>query len=490
MIAADSLSELAHKLGVPLRGCDAPVGSVSIDSRTLMPGQLFVAVRGPRFDGHDYVQAAVARGAAAVLVSRPPDLDCAWLQVDDTDRALARLGEMNRDAFRGTVLAVTGSCGKTSVKEMLASIMGQSAPVLATAGNLNNAYGVPLTLGRLESVHRYAVVEMGTSSPGEIAHLTSMVRPHFSLVNNASASHVAGLLSLEGVVREKGAIFDRLPADGGAVINKDDAFCDEWKERIAARFHCHGQPASIGTFSLSNSSATGWASQTRSCDEGMHFVLHLDGHQAAVMLHFRGSHQVANACAAAVMAWKAGLTIDAIVAGLEAARPGAHRGQWFRGKEGCIVIDDSYNANPASMRAAVDSLAECKGRRILVVGDVSSEHATSPDEAAQTCRALGRYASSAGIDLLVTCGQSATDMQDGFQGAGRHFTDQGSLIGWLQSILAPDVTVLVKGSRLAAMEIVVEACLQSPPARKSRTIIQKGIEQRKQGAVHTDKSSG
>lgn len=458
MIAAKSLSELARCLGSRLQGADAAVDSISIDSRTLEPGQLFVAVRGPNFDGHDYIEAAMARGAAGVLVSRPPQLDCPWLQVADTDAALTLMGKLNRDAFGGTVLGVTGSSGKTSVKEMLASILSQSASVLATAGNLNNAYGVPLTLGRLTAAHTYAVVEMGTSHPGEIADLTAEVRPDFSMVNNALHSHIAGLGSLEGVAEEKGAIYDRLPAHGGAVVNRDDPFCDAWIARIKRSAGVPGSQPRIATFSLRDKTATAWADQIEHCATGIRCVLHLDGQQAPVSLRFRGRHNVANACAAAAMAWLAGQDIHSIVAGLQATQPGARRGQWFRGREGCIVIDESYNANRDSLRAAIDTLAVCTGCRMLVVSDLSAEQYTSPEEGDAVCRELGRYARSAGIDRLFTCGQSSAVLQEGFQGEGRHFADRDALAAWLPSALTADTVVLVKGSRVSAMEAVVEAC--------------------------------
>ncbi|WP_281648608.1 UDP-N-acetylmuramoyl-tripeptide--D-alanyl-D-alanine ligase, partial [Parendozoicomonas sp. Alg238-R29] len=344
MIAAQYLSDLAVGLSGKLVGDDAPVSSISIDTRTLQPGQLFVAIKGPNFDGHNYVQAALEKGAAGVLVSQPAE-ELPYILVDDTEKALAHIGHLNRDAFKGPVLGITGSSGKTSVKEMLAAIFGQVAPTLSTIGNLNNAYGVPVTLGHLTEEYKYAVVEMGTNSPGEIAYLTHIVRPHVALVNNASSSHVAGLGSVLGVVEEKGAIFDLLPEDGCAVINLDDEHHQVWMDRVARTSGCR-----ISTFSLYRQNADSWPSDVVTEENGMHFILHLDGKETPVHLQFWGRHQVANACAAAAIAKAAGLDIETIAAGLGLARPYARRGQRFRTDNGAMIIDQSYNANPASTR--------------------------------------------------------------------------------------------------------------------------------------------
>ena len=453
MIASRYLSGLASKLAAKLIGEDAEAGAVSIDTRTLQPGQLFVAIKGPNFDGHNYVQAALEKGACGAVVSERSDhLPC--LLVKDTEQALTAIGRLNRDAFEGLVVGVTGSSGKTSVKEMLAAIFSQVASTLATQGNLNNAYGVPVTLSRITSEHKFAVIEMGTNSPGEIAHLTSIVRPQISMVNNAGGSHVAGLGGLAGVVKEKGAIFDQLPKNGCAVINLDDAHADDWAERVAANSGCR-----VMTFSLANQNATSWAGDIVTEDNGMHFTLHLDGKNTPVHLQFWGRHQVANACAAAAVAYAGGLDIETIAAGLGEARPYARRGQRFRTASGALVIDESYNANPDSTRASIDELVDCDGYRILIVGDMSEEHFASEEEGIRLHCELGEYARRAGIDRVLTYGNWSSHLHTGFQGEGKHFTDKQELCDWLLPHLNPGVVVLVKGSFSAGMNEIVSACL-------------------------------
>ena len=471
MIAANCLSALAAALSekgftAKLVGDDAPVTSISIDTRTIEPGQLFVAIKGPNFDGHNYVQTALDKGAAGVLVSRPVD-SFPYIQVDDTTEALTQIGFLNRDAFEGTVLGVTGSSGKTSVKEMLAAIFAQVAPTLSTNGNFNNDLGVPVTLARLTSEHKYAVIEMGTNSPGEIEHLTNIVRPQISIVNNASTSHVAGLGGLMGVVVEKGAIFDQLPDDGCAVVNIDDKHHSIWMERIKSNTNSR-----MLTFSYSDSQATSWASDVVTEDTGMHFTLHLDGKETPAHLQFWGRHQVTNACAAAAIAHAAGLDIETIAAGLGQARPYARRGQRFRTQSGAMVIDQSYNANEDSTRAAIDELAECDGYRILILGDLSVEHYLDEDDGKRMHRELGEYALNAGIDHLLTSGVMSAHAHTGFQKTGEHFDDKNDLIQWLHTHLKPGVVALVKGANASGMNTVVNACLtenNEMPARAATT---------------------
>ncbi|MCL6268974.1 UDP-N-acetylmuramoyl-tripeptide--D-alanyl-D-alanine ligase [Sansalvadorimonas sp. 2012CJ34-2] len=453
MIASKHLSGLADALSAKLIGDDAETGSVSINTRTLQPGQLFVAIKGPNFDGHRYVEAALEKGACGAVVSEKGG-GLPRVLVQDTEDALTAIGRLNRDAFGGLVLGVTGSSGKTSVKEMLAAIFSQVGETLSTKGNLNNAYGVPVTLSGLTDDHKFAVVEMGTNSPGEIAHLTSIVRPHISMVNNAGGSHIAGLGGLAGVVQEKGAIFDRLPEDGCAIINLDDAHAEIWRERVAKNSGCR-----VATFSLKNQDATSRAEDIVTEDDGMHFTLHLDGKNTPVHLQFWGKHQVTNACAAAAVAYAAGIDIETIAAGLGEARPYARRGQRFRTGSGALIIDESYNANPESTQASIDELVDCDGYRILIVGDMSEEHFESEKDGIRLHRELGKYARKAGIDRVLTYGNWSSHLHTGFKGEGKHFTDKQELCDWLLPHLNPGVVVLVKGSFTAGMNQIVSACL-------------------------------
>ena len=460
MIAAETLQELARRLSTSLTGADGPVGTLSIDTRTLQPGQLFLAIEGPHHDGHDYTGMAIEKGAAAVLVSRPVP-QSPRLLVPDVTAALTALGRLNRDAFTGKVVGITGSCGKTSVKEMAAAIFSEVGPCLATHGNLNNAYGVPLTLGRLHRKHCFAVLEMGTNSPGEIAHLTDMVRPDIALLNNASISHVAGLGSLAGIVAEKGDIFNRLTDNGAAVVNLDDAHADIWIERI--RSHCS---ANIITFGLQQRQAYSRAEQLVSAADGVHFTLHLGDQTAPVHLPLWGHHQVSNACAAAAIAHAAGIDIETVAAGLHKTRPCSGRGSRFYTEQGALLIDESYNANPASIRAAIDVLAACQGERILVLSDLSEEHFNTSCEQHDVYCQLGEYASRAGIECLITLGSSSGAMHKKFQGEVHHFHDKQSLYEQLNPRLVAGTSVLIKGCNAAGMADLVDLCLQHQTGRQ------------------------
>ncbi|GAA4648571.1 UDP-N-acetylmuramoyl-tripeptide--D-alanyl-D-alanine ligase [Kistimonas scapharcae] len=445
-----ALSDLVQPLAAELMGDDACFSDVSIDTRTLKPGQLFVAISGPNFDGHDYVAAALDKGAAGAVVScQPEGVKGPLLRVADTRIALGQIGAFNRQRFNGVVMGITGSSGKTSTREMIAAICCEAGETLATEGNLNNDFGVPVILSRLEERHQYAVIEMGTNHPGEIDYVARLAAADIALITNASEAHLSGLGSLAGVVVEKGAIFDSLPADGTAILNTDDPACGEWLERVQQ------QPArKVLRFSLTNQQADCYASEIRSLDDGMHFTLHMGSESANVHLHFWGEHQVANACAAAAVALSAGLSLSIIVQGLETAQPYLRRGQRFRGQKGALVIDESYNANPASTRAAIDVLAACQGEKILVLGDM----AELGDQAESEHHLMGQYAREAGIDVLMTYGEQSRLIQEGWGGAGAHFPAKTLLIDELLPRLGAEVAVLVKGSMSMGMNEVVRAC--------------------------------
>ncbi|WP_211824659.1 UDP-N-acetylmuramoyl-tripeptide--D-alanyl-D-alanine ligase [Kistimonas asteriae] len=445
-----ALSDLVQPLTAELIGDDACFSDISIDTRTLKPGQLFVAITGPHFDGHDYVAAALEKGAAgAVVSSQPEGVKGALLLVADTRIALGQIGAFNRQRFNGVVMGVTGSSGKTSTREMIAAICREVGETLATEGNLNNDFGVPVILSRLEECHQYAVIEMGTNHPGEIDYVARLAAADIALITNASEAHLSGLGSLAGVVVEKGAIFDSLPVDGTAILNADDPACGEWLERIRQ------QPArKVLRFSLTNQQADCYTSEIHSLDDGMHFILHMGSESAHVHLQFWGEHQVANACAAAAVAQAAGLSLNTIVQGLEKAQPYMRRGQRFHGQNGALVIDESYNANPASTRAAIDVLAACQGEKILVLGDM----AELGDQVEIEHCLMGQYARDAGIDVLMTYGEYTQLTQENWGGAGAHFPAKTLLIDDLLSRLGAGVAVMVKGSMSMGMNEVVRAC--------------------------------
>lgn len=445
-----ALSDLVQPLTAEWEGDDAPFSAINIDTRALKAGQLFVALTGPNFDGHDYVATALEQGAAGAIVSRlQADVKGPQLLVSDTRIALGQVGAFNRQRFEGCVIGITGSSGKTSTREMIAAICSEFGETLATEGNLNNELGVPMILSRIVGAHRYAVIEMGTNQPGDISYVAKLTVPNIALITNASESHLSGLESLAGVVVEKGAIYDSLSDNGTAILNGDDPAYDEWLVRVGRK-----PGRKTLSFSLTHSVADCYASDIHSLEDGMHFILHVAGEESPVHLHFWGEHQVANACAAAAVAQAAGLPLEIMVRGLEKAQPYLRRGQRFRGLHNALIIDESYNANPASTRAAIDVLAACQGVKVLVLGDMVELGDRSE---AEHC-AMGQYVRDAGVNVLLTYGEQTERAQASWGHLGAHFTDKTLLIEDLLSRLARDVVILVKGSRSMGMDDVVRAC--------------------------------
>ncbi|MFA7094902.1 MAG: UDP-N-acetylmuramoyl-tripeptide--D-alanyl-D-alanine ligase [Gammaproteobacteria bacterium] len=446
------LAEAARMVGGELRGADAVFTAVSTDTRTLTPGALFVALRGPNFDGHDFVEQARAAGAVAAMVSRAVPTALPLLLVEDTRLALGRLAAAHRAARDLPLVAVTGSNGKTTVKEMVAAILAQRAPVLATQGNLNNDIGMPLTLLRLAPEHGFAVIEMGASHPGEVAYLTRIAQPTVALVTNAGPAHLEGFGSIEGVARAKAEIYAGLAADGVAVINADDAYAALWDELNRSRRRVHfglcaeaevrADPASI-RFELQDE---------RLCTAFR--LIALTG-ETDVRLSLAGRHNVRNALAAAAATIALGMDLKEIRAGLEGMQPVQGRLQLRAGLNGVRVIDDTYNANPASFQAGIEVLAACPGTRCLVLGDMAELGEDSP----QLHRRVGEQARSAGIERLYAVGEQSRAAVEAFGAGARHCAGQSELIAALRDELGPGAVVLVKGSRRMRMERVVEALM-------------------------------
>ncbi len=434
---------------------------VGTDSRDIRAGQLFVALRGERFDGHDFVAAAAEAGAVAALV------DSRWaaghdpaplplLVVDDTRLALGRLAAHWRSRFDIPVLGVTGSNGKTTVKDMCAAILRAQAvgdgagedAVLATAGNLNNDIGLPLTLLALRDGHRAAVVEMGMNHPGEIAYLTHIARPTVAIVNNAQRAHLQGMGSVAEVAREKGTIYEGL-GGGVAVINADDPHAAYWRDlnagrRVVAFALCH--PADVvGRCVLHGL--------------GCHIELSTPDGVADFELQVPGEHNARNAVGAAAACLAAGASLASVVAGLSAYAGTRGRLQRRPGLNGAVVLDDSYNANPDSVRAGIDVLASTPGRKILVLGDMGEIGQTS----AQVHDEIGGYAKSKGVDALYALGEMSAVAARNFGDGGSHFASVDALVEALVPALDADTVVLVKGSRFMRMERVAER-LAAPPA--------------------------
>lgn len=438
-----SLSAVAQACGVARCAVDVQFTGVTTDSRKVQSGDLFVALRGERFDAHDFLPAVQQAGAVAALVERPDNsLSLPQLQVPDTVQALGVVATLNRALFAGKLVGLTGSAGKTTTKEMIAAILAQQHRPLVTAGNLNNHLGVPLTLLRLASEHDCAVIEMGASAVGEIRYLAGMARPDVALVTTVEAAHIEGFGSVENVARGKREIFEGLSADGVAVVNLDNRWTASWLASLQQQYR-------VVTFSTSQP-ADVWADAIVQDGGCLHFNLHASEGVWPVRLAFIGTHNVGNAIAAAACCVAAGIPVEQVIAGLQAAQPYKGRLQSKRGAGGCLVIDDSYNANPASVRMAIDALMACEGKKILVLGDMGE---LGPDAVAMHAE-TGRYARAAGVMHLKATGVLSRATVEGFGEGGEHFEDWQALANSCVAEAAGDSVFLIKGSRSAGMDRV------------------------------------
>ena len=423
----------------------------STDSRSLAPGNLFVALRGERFDGHDYVQSAEARGARALLLERAVRHERPALVVNDSGRAMGRLARAWRERLGLPVVAVTGSNGKTTVKEMIAGILSGVGPTHATKGNLNNAVGVPLTLFGLGQRHRYAVVEMGASRAGEIAWLSAITRPDVALITQCAPAHLAGFGSLAGIARAKAEIYAGLRAGGVAVINADDKYADFWRDS------CRAQPQK--TFAIeAGADVRATNLEVSASLPGTCFELNAAEGRIGIRLPLAGRHNVLNALAAAACCLSLGVDLAAIRRGLEQVEAVRGRLQIKSGRQGLRIIDDSYNANPASLGVALDVLAGYAGRRYLALGDM----AELGDSAREMHIEAGQKARAARLDGLFTLGELSAHAARAFGPGARHFAAFDALMRALQPLAAREVTLLVKGSRAMQMERVVRALTEGP----------------------------
>lgn len=447
------LSETARLLDGTLEGEDREFAAVGIDSRVPAPGGLFVALKGPRFDGHDFLQQASAQGAVGALVQDLRAAPLPVVRVKDTHAALARLGAQWRSRFRIPVVAVTGSNGKTTVKTMLAEILSQGGPGTVTAGNLNNDIGVPLTLLRMKPGDHFAVIEMGMNHAGEITHLTALARPDVAMITNAGAAHLEGLGSIAAVARAKGEIFSGLAAGGIAVINHDDPHCALWRELAADH--------EIVTFGFSGGDVVGEASCDASgCAISISARLPRGRVDLVAQIKLLGRHNALNAVAAAAGALAAGADANQVVRGLGAMQPVPGRLEPRPGHAGARIINDTYNANPGSVAAAISVLQSLPGERVLVLGDMLELGSAADAQHAET----GMAARAAGIEHLLAFGPLSVAAVKAFGGAGRHFDSIEALTEALLEIMHKDAVVLVKGSRSMRMERVVNGISSSPIA--------------------------
>jgi UDP-N-acetylmuramoyl-tripeptide--D-alanyl-D-alanine ligase len=443
-----TLRDAARVVGGVLKGEERPFGCVSTDSRTLKPGALFVALRGPNFDGTAFVQAAAAQGAIGALVERETPGALPQVVVADALRALQELGRSWRADFTLPVVAVAGSNGKTTAKEMTAAILSRMGLCMATHGNLNNHIGVPLTLMRLESAHRSAVIEMGANRVGDVAELMRLAQPSVGLITNAGAEHLEGFGDLDGVAKGEGETVSCLKPDGTAIINADDTYAGYWRGVSGAT-----RVVTFGVRAHADFAARNVIQAIEKGEFATRFTLACPLGERAIMLKAGGAHNIGNALAAAAAAAAAGASLEDIALGLADFRAVSGRLQLKPGARGSWIIDDSYNANPSSVRAGLDVLRALAGVTWLVLGDMAELGESSQDSHAH----IGTYARDCGIKRLFALGPLSTRAVETFGSGGEWFADADSLTRRLQAELSAGVTVLIKGSRINRLERVVQA---------------------------------
>lgn len=442
-----TLAEAATAMHGELTGADVVanivINGVSTDSRKIQPGQLFIALKGPNFDGHEFAAAALAGGAAALVVEHRLNLAIPQICVKNSLLALGQLAAAWRARLNIPIIAITGSNGKTTVKEMVATILGRLGNVFATKGNLNNDIGMPLSLLSVDQSHSAAVIEMGANHANEISYLTNLARPTIALVNNAGAAHLEGFGSIEGVARAKGEIYQGLVLGGFAIINADDPFASLWRELAGG--------AQIMTFGMDQSANVSGAWS----HSGPVVVTTIKG-DFTFKPALAGRHNVLNALAATAITVAANVALDDIRAGLEAMQPVPGRLQPKLGYHGALLINDTYNANPFSTKAAIAVLKEYPGPKILVLGDMGELGGDARALHAQ----IGEAAKQAGIDELLALGELSKAAVAAFGSGALHFSGFADLITAVRKRLARGTTVLVKGSRSMKMETVVNACIE------------------------------
>ncbi|SEK94065.1 UDP-N-acetylmuramoyl-tripeptide--D-alanyl-D-alanine ligase [Colwellia chukchiensis] len=451
-----SLTELASAINGELIGADRSVQAISTDSRSLSTGDVFLALKGPNFDGHKFVKQASAQGCSAVIVQHASaELDIAQIVVADTHQALGTIAAYVKAKVAPKTVAITGSSGKTTVKEMVAAILKRLGKVLATQGNFNNDIGVPLTLLRLEADHDFAVVELGANHLGEIAYTSALVKPDVALINNIAAAHLEGFGDLAGVARAKGEIFSGLVAGGVAIFEQNSRWLSKWQWRLSDK--------EIRRFSCQDS-ADCYSQQQVLDDNGCaSFKLVTPKGSTYIELTVPGQHNVCNAVAAATIALEFGASLADIRLGLAAMAGAKGRLNLHQLRNNIKVIDDSYNANVESIKAATDLLASYPGRRILILGDMGE----LGSEARRYHQEVGEYVKSKAIDDLLTLGVLSQHTANGFYAVtsdqSNHFNSKEKLVSQLQDLLQGEgqqVTILVKGSRSAHMEDVVADIIQ------------------------------
>ncbi|MCX4190341.1 UDP-N-acetylmuramoyl-tripeptide--D-alanyl-D-alanine ligase [Methylophaga sp. OBS3] len=433
------LTDIAKLLGCDYQGAATAVTGTAIDSRKVKKGDIFIALTGSQVDGHDYLAQAREAGAVAALVSRKQDDELPQLVVEDVVSAFGKLATHWAEQSQAKIVAITGSNGKTTLKEMVSAMLAQQHHVIATQGNLNNELGVPLTLTRLKAEHQYAVIEMGANHLGEIARLVAMAKPQVAVINNVGAAHLEGFGSLDGVATEKGAIYGGLKADGVAVVNADMDYQAIWKPLIGER--------KTLTFGMQNS-ADVMALDCQTTPAGSSFMVELDGVNHFVTLPLPGAHNVANALAAITICHALGIDPAAMIKGLANIKPVPHRLQVRNTKQKAVLIDDTYNANPGSFGQALATLKSFPEQRWLVLGDFGE---LGPDSL-QVHKQMGLDAKVAGVNRLFTVGEQSAQATTAFGENAEHYADRDALQAYLQNNLQAGVTCLIKGSRFMQLD--------------------------------------
>ena len=443
-----TLAEAAQVMHGMLSGADREFHGISTDTRTVRAGELFFALQGPNFDGNQFASVAAEKAAAGSVVSRSVETGAAQILVDDTKRALGELAADWRRKMPASVVGITGSNGKTTLKELVTSCLSQSAPTLATQGNLNNDIGVPTMLARLAPEHRYAVIEMGANHAGEIAWLASITEADVVVITNAGPAHLEGFGSLDGVAKAKGEILENPRRPSVAVLNADDKYFQYWSSKVS--------DIDLISFGI-ESDATVRASDIEATNAGSRFTLHINDSVTGINLPLAGRHNVGNACAAAAVATAMQLSPEVIKLGLESVQPVSGRLQPVRAPSGFIVYNDSYNANPQSVTAAARFLASLGSETWLILGDMGE---LGTDSVALHA-AVGRDAKQLGVRQLLATGELSKHTVQAFGNGALWFESVAALVESLKRSLTPAATVLVKGSRSARMERVVEALLET-----------------------------
>lgn len=441
-----TLAQTAHLLALKEAVSHLEFTGLSIDTRTLKPGNLFIALPGTHVDGHDFVEDARQHGAVGALVKRKVDSILPQLQIDDPVLALGKLAAAWRNRFDIPIIAATGSNGKTTLKNMLAAILiaaceGDASRVLATLGTLNNHLGLPLTLAQLNSKHRYATLEMGMNHFGEIEYLTKLARPSVAVITNAAASHLDGVGDLAGVAKAKSEIFLGLTNNGIAILNRDDVFYSYWRQQIG-----HHPYLSFGFHpeaDISSDLAENAASKK--------VIINTPRGQFGVNLPLLGRHNVSNALAATAATIAIGIDLDAIQLGLETTPSAPGRLQVHTLPNGVKIIDDTYNANPYSLQAALEALTAFNGKKILVLGDMKE----LGNESQLIHQSVGQQIRGAGVDYLFTYGELSAQTAATFGEGAYHFNEQAKLINALKPFLYNQTIILIKGSRSMHMEKIV-----------------------------------